>query len=368
MRQTRQSVGAYGAAGFSVLLLYALFGRSAVALQGVKDGLQLFAEHVLPSLLPFFVCTQLLFFSGVPQRLKLLYRPLLLPYRLGDACGAVVPLCLLAGAPTGAKLLAELYAQGKASRGEVLRVAACATVTGPAFLIATTGALLGSPQAGVFVYAVQVLAALLNGLLWRGMGDPPLAVSHTAAVQADASPFVLFVRAIQDACTALLPVGGAICLFSLLQALLAGSGVDAGIAKVLRSFLPESLAAPLLGGALEVSMGVASLCKAAVPSYLRLCAMAAVASFGGLSILAQVFTFIKDAMPLGIYLMQRLSHAFLAFALARLSLLVFPLYVPAVAPLPAMQTETLLLQAPLLLPIACILALLVWPLVTSSRH
>ena len=151
-----------------LLFLLLLFPDSSM--QGARDGLLLFGNSVLPALLPFFVLSSLLAQSGLFRSLGLAGRLLGLPFRLGGAAGSVLPLCLLTGAPNSARLTAELCRQGLMHEEEAARLLAAGVLTGPLFLIGTASALLGSPALGAFVYVVQLLCALLNGLLWRGYG------------------------------------------------------------------------------------------------------------------------------------------------------------------------------------------------------
>ena len=157
-----------------LLFLLLLFPDSSM--QGARDGLLLFGNSVLPALLPFFVLSSLLAQSGLFRSLGLAGRLLGLPFRLGGAAGSVLPLCLLTGAPNSARLTAELCRQGLMHEEEAARLLAAGVLTGPLFLIGTAGALLGSPALGAFVYVVQLLCALLNGLWKKGRNAGPQAL------------------------------------------------------------------------------------------------------------------------------------------------------------------------------------------------
>ena len=83
------------------------------AAQAVRDGLMRSAQTVLPALLPFSVCANLMVECGAAQTLSRL-----LPRALPG--GALLPLGLLCGYPGGAQLAASAYRSGQLTRPQAL--------------------------------------------------------------------------------------------------------------------------------------------------------------------------------------------------------------------------------------------------------
>ncbi len=299
-------------------LLFLLLSYPAASMDGVRRGLRLFGDGVLPALLPFFVVCGLLGSSGLFERLSPLGRLLGAPFGLRPACGGALPLCLLTGAPSGARLAADLCKRGQATPDEAARLLAAGTVTGPLFLLGSVGAWLGSPALGAFVYLMQLLCAFLNGLLWRRYGGrasaPPAPAGKTRAVPLpQALP-----EALSGACSSLLLICGTVCFFSALASLLEACGFLTALEQTLSGLLPAEAVRPLLLGTLELTAGCEGAAGAALTLPLRLSLLCALSSFGGLSVLLQSACFLQGLIPLRICFLQRLSHAALSFCLCRL--------------------------------------------------
>jgi hypothetical protein len=318
-------------------LLLLLLLRPASSMDGAREGLLLFGGTVLPSILPFFVLTSLLSQSGLlTASAGLSFLPKWFCRARGSLGWAMV-LCFIAGAPTSARLLAELHEEGAIGRGEMLRLSACCSLTGALFLIGAGGALLGGPAFGAAICCAQLAAGLLNALIWRGIGQAP-EKELPRAKKEGLSPFHALPAALQSSCSAAVLVGGAIVVFSALRALLRESGLFLAIEAVLSGLLPETATGALLSGFMEVSIGIrdAALSSASLP--LRLSLAAGIASFGGFSIFCQSACFLKGLLPLKPLFFQRLSHGALGFLLMRAALFVLNPSLPAMA-LPSPQPQ-----------------------------
>ena len=223
---------------------------------------------------------------------------------------------------------------------EAARLLAAGVLTSPLFLIGTAGALLGSPALGAFVYVVQLLCALLNGLLWRGYGKRGATPAPKRSGPAP-SPFQTLPKALSDSCSAILLVGCAVCFFASLARLLADLGFMDALASALSGLFPRQAVSPLVSGALEVSIGCKAVCLASLPLGLRLSLLCGLAGFGGFSILCQSACFLQGIVPMRIYALQRLSHGTLCFILCRFSLLFVRGILPVWSPLAPLQTAEL---------------------------
>ena len=139
-------------------LFLALACWNGAAKEGAAWGAQLFAQLLLPSLLPFFVLSQLLSRLGLPKILErrcggVMERCFALP---GCAAAALV-LGLCGGYPLGAATAAALRERGELEQEDAERLLFFCDNTGPSFAVAAMGGgALGSAAAG----------ALLCILLW----------------------------------------------------------------------------------------------------------------------------------------------------------------------------------------------------------
>jgi len=191
----------------------------------VRGALSLCAGTVIPSLFPFFVVVSLLLQLGSAGFLQGIFAPLMGPlFRMQGQCALPLLTGLLGGYPTGAKTAWELYQQGQISRGEAERLLGFCNNCGCAFLLSFVGSsVLGSPEAGMRLFAVHALSAILTGVILcrlpRGK-EPPMLPVNLPARQ------ISFPQALTGAVASALSSTGNVCafvaLFRVIAALLPG--------------------------------------------------------------------------------------------------------------------------------------------------
>ena len=98
-------LSAFGAAAFGGGILIA----PQAASQGVRDGLTLCGQVVIPSLFPFLALSSFLVQSGLAQRAGHLLEPITkLLFRLPGAAGSAILMSLIGGYPVGARMTVQL--------------------------------------------------------------------------------------------------------------------------------------------------------------------------------------------------------------------------------------------------------------------
>lgn len=347
-RDFRLCAWLYGfAPGLQLALLF-LFPQAAM--QGVKDGLLLWTQAVLPALLPFFVVTSLLQSSGALDLLSPLAAPLCRLFRLPKRAGGILPGRLaLRARRTGRGARFRTVRGGLASSGCLRTPDRRLHDDGAALPRRRGGGWLGSPARCALLFAVQLLGAVLNGLLWRNHG----AVADEPQEQpsfSPESPLRALPEALRQSSLSLLFIGAAIALFSSLAAVLDAVGIIGALERVLLWAIPKDAVRPLLSGFLEVSGGCRQMAQAALSLPLRLSLICALTSFGGISVLCQSQVFLKGSVRPAIYFCQRLTHAALSFALCRAFCLLPVRTLPVFAP-----TGEPEIALPALWPLLCLL-------------
>ena len=311
------------------LILPLLLATAAMTLQpektvaAARSALTLWANAVVPSLLPFFILAELLVRLGAAQlagrRLAPLMRPLFdLP---GEAAlGLVMGFC--SGFPTGAAVAAELRRDGSVTAEEGGRLLAFTNNAGPLFVTATVAsALLETPQAAALLcaahYGINLLLGLALGRLSRARrgrrGQEVPSPAHAAAPAAP--PFAALMKAAaQRAAANLLLIGCYMAFFAVAAALL----------------VPAEGRPPLEAGIsclLEMSLGINALAESGLKTTALLPLVGAELAFGGLSVQMQVLALTADTdISPRLYLLSRPLHAALSavFIRAMLPLLGLP--------------------------------------------
>lgn len=245
--------------------------RPQKAASAVRAGLALCAGTVVPSLFPFFAAISLLLQLGAAEALGRLCAPIMRPlFRMRGVCALPLLAGLLGGYPSGAKTAASLYAQGRITRQEAELLLGFCDNCGPAFLLGCVGAgVLGNPDAGLWLYAVHILFAILAGiLLCRLSGDRGPVLLGSALPAAPVS----FPQALTSSVTGALASTLNVCAFVVFFQVL--------------SALPPAPPPPLVLGILEMVGGVASL----TPGPGGFAAAAAIVGWGGLSVHCQAMS------------------------------------------------------------------------------
>ena len=262
-----------------LFLVLGLFGAvtvfSAQAAEGARQSLRVCAATLAPSLLPFFVLSNLLSALGLADLLAgSLGRAMARLFRVSPAGAQAFLLGLSGGYPLGASAVADLRREGLASRQEAERLLAFCNNSGPAFIIGAAGGVFQSPRAGLLLYAAHVLAAVTVGVMFRGSGS----WDETCAAAPPAREPVPFGKALTGAVTravgSVMTVCGYVVLFGALL----------GLIEPYLTLPPTAHALAL--GFLELGSGVAAMAGLA-PGPFTLAATALILGWGGLSVHCQ---------------------------------------------------------------------------------
>ena len=276
---------------------------------GMRRGLSLCAERLIPSLFPFLVISGTVARTGLCDKLGAhlhgLTRRL---FGLPGVCAAGILIGFVGGYPAGASVAAALTRDGRVTREEGRRMLRFCVCAGPAFLIGTVGAgLLGSPESGALLLAAHWLAALCVGVFGRRPiplsrpEPPPLPVARPFAAA--------LTEAVNESAAALIGMSGFVALAASLLSVLDALGAPAAVTAV-------------TAGVAEVSLGSLAVIRTGplMPFWLGL-----ILGWGGLSVHGQIAVL---AAPAGLlsrdFLVARIRHGLLAGAFSWVLFRLFP--------------------------------------------
>lgn len=309
-----------------LLLCAGLLSHAQACTQAAAQAFVLCWDSVLPALFPFYLCTSLLLQQELlPALSRLLRRPaaaLRLPEPLLPCCA----LGAIAGYPTGARLCAAL--------GIAPYVPYC-NLCSPMFLAAViaTG-MLHAPSLTLPLCIAHYGSALLLVLL----SPRPLSSGANACQEMDSGARGGIIRMVGDGMSAMLQIGGCICLFAVLSELLRQLGVYAVLGGWLQGVgVPAGLTAALLHGLLEFTGGCAAVAALSLPPRTALVCCAFLTSFGGFCVYLQTRLFLDGGGRQ--YLLTKLLQGLLA---ALLAALLAPLFLPKDAAAMSQTVETYL--------------------------
>ena len=266
MRMRWRAAACLALSGVLVLFLAeAGFVRAAAA-----EALSLCARSVIPALFPFLVVSSLLLSLGLGELLSPMLAGLMEPlFRVDGVGSSALLLGLVGGYPIGAKTAADLYRGGRLSRPEAERLLAFCNNSNPVFLISVLGVgVFGSVRAGVWLWLIHLLSALLTGLLFRNHGGPARRQAGGTAAFQVVSLSAAFVAAVRESLSGMLSVCAFVTFFYVLVRPLASLGGWLG---------------PVLVGLTELF----SLTPLLRPDRFGFILASAMAGWGGLSVLCQ---------------------------------------------------------------------------------
>ncbi len=274
-----------------ILFLALLCRYSTDCADAVRAALTLCLTSAVPALFPFFAASTLAVSCGLAQACgRLLSLVMRVCFHLPGCGAAALVLGFLGGYPAGARMSAELWRAGLCTKSEADALAACCNNTGPAFLIGMCGGgLFHSLRAGLFLYAIHIVSALLTAALLRPRQAPPASI----CAQPPEQPFSrLFTQAVCAAGRSCLIISAFILFFSVVLCLLRLTGVLSAVSGALSAaLLPLGLTADgvrgVLTGCIELTQGLACLTSRAGSAPARLTAVSFLCAFGGLSVLFQ---------------------------------------------------------------------------------
>lgn len=266
---------------------------------------------VFPSLLPFFIVSEMLIGFGVVKFIGVLLEPLMRPlFRVPGVGGFVWAMGMASGYPAGAKLTARLRQEGQLTKIEAERLVTFTNCSNPLFIFgAVSVGFFYNPQLGIILALAHYLGNFTVGIMMRFHGKNH---EHTAKKNVkfslknafrelhrtrinDKRPLgKLLGDAVMSSIQTLLMIGGFIILFSVINQLLSNlhiiEMVGSLVALLLQLIhLPESFSIPLISGIFELTLGNKLTSQVENVTLLQQAIIASVIlAFSGLSVQAQV--------------------------------------------------------------------------------
>ncbi len=372
-RKGRNKTGSGQAAGIfwttcALVFVIAMVLQPKTVFEGATTGLKAWWNIVFPSLLPFFIGSELLMSFGLVRFMGVLLEPVMRPLFNVPGCGSFV-LCIgyTSGYPIGAMVTARLRSQGLCTRIEAERLISFTSNSGPLFMIvAVSVGMFGRPELAVIIAGSHYLANLTLGLLLRFYGRNDLERSCTgenpgrnllahaleelteAWRKENRPPGKIIGDATRNSINSLLNIGGFIILFAVIIRLLNEAGVIGRLADLFGlillplGFSPEVMPA-LASGFFEITIGCKMASESEAPLIQQVAAVGIILAWSGLSVHAQVAGLISETdIRMFPFVCARIAHASLA-ALYTVVLfgpavpLASSLAVPAMATLERMQ-------------------------------
>lgn len=306
-------------AGAAIVLACALMLFPKEALDASTRGLEMWWHVVFPSLLPFFIVSELLIGFGVVSFIGVLLEPLMRPlFSVPGIGGFVWAMGLASGNPAGAKLAVRMRQQKKVTRIEGERLAAFTNSSNPLFIFgAIAVGFFHDAALGMVLAIAHYGGNVLVGLSMRFYGvsetdersrskkglqlTDAFLLLHEERLKDGRTLGKLLGDAVRSSIQTLLLIGGFIILFSVLNQMLSLLGVLSLVAFAVQQLfslvgLPPELAKPFLAGLFEITIGAEQISSTdGVSIWFQLIVVSFILGFGGFSVQAQVASILTES-------------------------------------------------------------------------
>lgn len=279
---------------------------------GASEGLLLWFQIILPTLLPFILMTNLLFFTnGIHYISKAFGKLLSRVFCVSETGSFAVVVGFLCGYPMGAKITADMSVSKYIDNKEAQYLLSFCNNTSPMFILnyivwkTLNREDLLIPSV-VILFAAPVLCSFLFRKYYK------IKKSGLHCLKQDTAPsfdFRMIDTCIINSFETIVKVGGYIMLFSIILTLLKELPFGGGFLQMVT--LPT----------LEITNGILLIGRFDIPFSFKYTAILALTSFGGICSIAQTKCMIQDtSLKLSHYIIEKLVTALVTSLLALLYL------------------------------------------------
>ena len=144
-----------------------LFSKSNIS--AVKSSINICINNVIPSLLPFFIATELLNKTDIPKIFGNLFHKIMRPVFNVPGIGAyALFMGMMCGYPVGAKIVTDFRKNNLCTKEEAERLITFTNNSGPLFILGTVGiTLFFDTGIGLLLLFTHILSSLTVGFIFR---------------------------------------------------------------------------------------------------------------------------------------------------------------------------------------------------------
>lgn len=322
----------------SILALIVIFSEDAF--NSAHNGLLLWVNNVVPSLLPFLICLEILKRTSVINTIGKLLEPLIRPiFNIPGSGAFAVVMGMCSGYPVGAKFATSLRETNQCSLIEGERLLAFTNTSGPLFIVGAVGiGMFENSKVGFLLLITHFIAALLVGIIFRlykntassslkslerNLADDKKARKNNCSDAVKLSNLgTIMGEAIKNSIATLLLICGFITFFCVLGTMLDKSGITRLISNFICDLLGffgcqkdliTELSTGCFKGILEITNGLKILSTSNISYNILLPVVATILGFGGLSVHMQVASIISSTdLSLKPYILGKTLHGIIA--------------------------------------------------------
>lgn len=274
------------------------------------NAISVWSMNVLPLLFPFFIFTRLIVNINTPKAnfMDKFFGKL---YHAPVGSFSTFFLATLSGYPMGAKLICTMYDNKQITSSQAKKMLSFCSVSGPMFMLGTVGlVMLKSYKAGLIILISNIIASLINGLIYRGKKED---ITYKPTYTKSSN---ILHDSVYDSLISILMVGSYIVLsfliIDMLKALNIITFLSNTIIKLFNLKIESGVMQSFLAGLIEITRGILDLSNTGISLPLKTIISSSLIAFGGVSIFLQSINFLsKLKIPTKQIIMQKITQAIL---------------------------------------------------------
>lgn len=302
------------------LIMIQIFRNPGMSIMSAKEGLNIWLNLLLPSLLPFLIISNLLISLGFIDLFGKLLEPLMKPLFNVSGIG-IFPfsISMMSGYPVGAKLTSNLRQNNLITKVEGDRLISFSSTSGPLFLLGTVLiGMLNYPELSPLILIPHYLGSLTMGIVFRFYKKDDKLNSEKKLFKPQKKINTigsLISICIKDSMDSMLMIGGFVIIYSVIIDVLLESyfflSLLRSISKI--TFVDMEILKGITAGIIELTNGCNIISSLNIKLINKFLILNFLIGWGGFSIHSQALSFISNTdISSKIYLASKFFHGILA--------------------------------------------------------
>lgn len=315
---------------FGLFLFFLLFFLNDNLIT-TKKSITLWSSCILPSLLPFFIATELLQYTNINYFFKKFFHNFMKPLFNVPGEGAYAFIMgIISGYPIGAKIVSNLYESNICTKQEANRLIAFTNNSSPLFIIGTVGILLyKSSFIGILLFVTHLLSSIIVGILLNFFSRKNKTITINSILNSKINTYTnkklntenfkdignILSKSIKNAISLVFVIGGFVVIFSIILSILNELHFFDIISYFLSNFgISTIYCKSFISGIIELTNGVQLISQINTKTIsINIILTAFLLGFGGISIMLQVYSIIsKYNLSIKFYILGKILQGELA--------------------------------------------------------
>ncbi len=314
-----------------IIVLIGIITNPKLSLSSAASGIAVWFNIILPSLLPFFIISEILIGLGFVDFIGKLLQPLMRPIFNVPGEGAFpLTMSILSGYPVGAKLTSRLREEGLITKNEGTRLICFTSTSGPLFMLgAVSIGMLNDSKLAPLIIIPHYLSVLVLGLLFsfyksnnrrliiskkRNLFEE-IQESYVTWIKTKKSIGSLITKAVKESMDTIILIGGLVIFYSVIVEILFNMEFLNNIIYHLSNLLPIDiqLIKGIIIGFFEVTIGCKNIAASQSSLITKILILNFTIGWSGFSVHSQALSFINNTdINTKLYIVSKFLHGILS--------------------------------------------------------